>query len=257
MLSRRNLLAAGVAGGAALLARGAGAIGDASRFRIGQLRLPSSRWNPHPNALRRMLWELDKRTSIDVDLEPAVVTLDSPRLHETPFLYLAGDDRFALPGSTAIESLRRYLTFGGFLLVDSAEGRTGGAFDHSVRQLLGAVFPAPAPGLTILAKDHVLYKSFYLIDRPVGRLATSPIMEALIRDDRVTVAYSQNDLAGAWARDDLGNYLLRCEPGGERQRERSFRLGINIVMYALCLEYKADQVHVPFILKRRRWRIDP
>jgi hypothetical protein len=25
-------------------------------------------------------------------------------------------------------------------------------------------------------------------------------------------------------------------------------------MYALCLDYKADQVHVPFIMKRRRWK---
>jgi hypothetical protein len=27
-------------------------------------------------------------------------------------------------------------------------------------------------------------------------------------------------------------------------------------MYALCLDYKADQVHVPFIMKRRRWKPD-
>jgi hypothetical protein len=28
------------------------------------------------------------------------------------------------------------------------------------------------------------------------------------------------------------------------------------VMYALCLDYKSDQVHVPFIMKRRRWKPD-
>jgi len=28
------------------------------------------------------------------------------------------------------------------------------------------------------------------------------------------------------------------------------------VMYALCLDYKADQVHVPFIMKLRRWKPD-
>ena len=43
-------------------------------------------------------------------------------------------------------------------------------------------------------------------------------------------------------------------PGGERQRELAFRLGINLAMYALCLDYKTDQVHVPFILRRRQWQ---
>ena len=43
-------------------------------------------------------------------------------------------------------------------------------------------------------------------------------------------------------------------PGGDTQRELAFRLGINLAMYALCLDYKTDQVHVPFILRRRQWQ---
>ena len=39
-------------------------------------------------------------------------------------------------------------------------------------------------------------------------------------------------------------------PGGERQREMAFRTGVNIVMYALTGNYKADQVHVPALLER-------
>ena len=37
--------------------------------------------------------------------------------------------------------------------------------------------------------------------------------------------------------------------------ETAVRWGINAVMYALCLDYKSDQVHIPFILKRRRWSV--
>jgi hypothetical protein len=102
----------------------------------------------------------------------------------------------------------------------------------------------------------VVFRSFYRIERPVGRLAISPVMEAVMRDGRLVVAYVQNDLGGAWARDDFGNYELSCEPGGERQREMSFRLGINLVMYALCLDYKSDQVHVEYLMRKRRWRPD-
>ena len=39
-------------------------------------------------------------------------------------------------------------------------------------------------------------------------------------------------------------------PGGEVQREMAFRVGVNIVMYALTGNYKADQVHVPALLER-------
>jgi hypothetical protein len=38
--------------------------------------------------------------------------------------------------------------------------------------------------------------------------------------------------------------------GGDRQREMAYRFGVNIAMYALTGNYKADQVHVPEILER-------
>jgi hypothetical protein len=259
VLTRRRLLAA--AGAAALgvgLRRRVGpawAIGRSSRFRFGHLQLGGNS-NPRPNALRRLSWEIEKRTSIQVDLESPLVTPTSKDLHETPLLYLAGDREFPLPSAAGIGALRRFLTFGGALIIDSAEGSTDGAFDASVRQLVAAIFPTPQPGLDLVAPDHVVYKSFYLLDRPLGRLAISPMMEAVVRDDRLVVAYVQNDLGGAWSRDNFGNYEFPCEPDGERQRELAFRMGVNLVMYALCLDYKTDQVHVPFIMRRRRWKPD-
>jgi hypothetical protein len=252
VLNRRELLAATAL---LVLARKARAIGPGSKFRFGQLQLgAATAWNPRPSALRRMAWEIEKRTSIDVENVPAVVTPVSESLHETPFLYLAGDRAFELPTTAGVEALRRFLTFGGFLLIDSAEGSPDGAFDGSVRKLISAIFPSPAKGLEIVPPDHVVYKSFYLLDKPLGRLAIAPAMEGIVRDDRLVCAYVANDLGGAWVRDDFGNYDYPCEPGGERQRELAFRMGVNLVMYALCLDYKSDQVHVPFIMKRRRWK---
>lgn len=254
--SRRRFLAGGAAALAALAApRASFAIGASSKFRFGQLTLGSgSSWNPRPAALRRMAWELEKRTSLESELEPAKVALTSDKLHESPFLYFAGDRAFDLPAAAGIEALRRYLTFGGFLLIDSAEGSTDGAFDQSVRKLMDAVFPRPSKNLEIIPPEHVAFKSFYLLDRPLGRLAIAPALEGVVRDDRLVAVYVGNDLGGAWARDDFGNYDFPCEPGGEQQRELAFRFGVNLVMYALCLDYKTDQVHVPFIMKRRRWR---
>jgi hypothetical protein len=255
MLRRRDVLGLGLAAAAALPFRRALAIGESELFRFGQLQLGQS-WNPRPTALGRVAWEVDKRTSISVAMEPRPISLRAggSKLHETPFLYLAGDREFAMPSVAEVDALRRFLTFGGFLLIDSAEGATGGAFDGSVRQLIETLYPPPAVGLQIVPQDHVVYRSFYRLDQPVGRLALRPTMDAVLRDGRMVVAYIQNDLGGAWARDNFGNYELPCEPGGERQREMSFRLGVNLAMYALCLDYKSDQVHVEYLMRKRRFR---
>lgn len=242
---------------ASLVPRRARALGPKTKFRFGQLQLGNVA-PPRPNALRRLGWEIEKRTSIEVELDPKLVTPASDDLHETPFLYLAGQRELELPNAAGIEALRRFLTFGGFLLIDSAEGTADGAFDGTVRKLMSSVFPTTGStkSLDLIPNDHVVYKSFYLLDKPLGRLAISPAMEGVVRDGRIVSAYISNDLGGAWSRDDFGNYEFPCEPGGERQRELAFRMGVNLVMYALCLDYKADQVHVPFIMKRRRWKPD-
>ena len=254
--SRRGVLAAGAAAAvSALLPRRARAIGPGAKLQIGQLQFGSAP-PPRPRALARLAWELDKRTSIDVDLDTPVVTPAGDKLHQTPMLYMAGDREFPQPSTDGLEALRRFLTFGGFLVIDSAEGSTDGAFDRSVRTLVGGLFPQPGPGLELVATDHVVYRSFYLLDRPLGRVALSPVMEGVTRGGRLIVAYVQNDLGGAWSRDNFGNYDFPCVPDGERQRELAFRMGVNLVMYALCLDYKTDQVHVPFIMRRRRWKPD-
>jgi len=252
--SRRDFLRLSLAAGAATaLGPAAWAIGKGSKFRFGHLEMATGNWNPRPTALRRMAWEIDKRTSIDVETEPKIVTLDD-KLQDTPFLYFAGDREFTVPDEAKIQRLRQFLTFGGFMLIDSAEGRTGGAFNRSVHRLVEAIYTPPKKGLQLIPGGHVVHKSFYLINRPKGRLAISPVLEGVVRDGRIQIAYTQNDMGGAWARDNFGNYEYRCVPGGERQREMAFRMGINLVMYALCLEYKSDQVHVDFIMRRRRWR---
>ena len=260
-LTRRALLGGAAAAAGLAFTRRARAIGTGSQFRIGELGFAGGA-GLRSSGLARLGTEIALRTSIDVARDnPTPVTLGSEKLFETPFLYLAGEKRFTPPSGRELESLRRHLTFGGFLYIDSAEGRAGGEFDASVRQLVAELFPPPAPGLTPLGEDHVIYKSFYLISRVSGRVAVARELEAVFPagtggpGGRAAIVYNQNDLAGAWVKDNFGNFSYQCYPGGEEQREHAFRLGINLAMYALCLDYKTDQVHVPFILKRRKWRV--
>jgi hypothetical protein len=71
------------------------------------------------------------------------------------------------------------------------------------------------------------------------------------RTDGVSsLVITSNDLASAWALDNANRPLYPVVPGGEFQREMAFRAGVNLVMYALTGNYKADQVHVPALLER-------
>ena len=57
-------------------------------------------------------------------------------------------------------------------------------------------------------------------------------------------------LAAAWAVGRRGEALYPVVGNDPRQREMALRGGVNIVMYALTGNYKADQVHVPALLER-------
>lgn len=254
-MNRRDFLkAAALAGLGALVPGRALAMGEDANFTIAQLQYADSGWNPRPSALRRLLLEVEKRTSIKVDTDVPTVDGVSADMFEHPFLTLAGETRFDPLPAKMVTNLRTYLKSGGFLMVDSAEGVPDGPFMKSVEREFKRILPdkklAPIP------KDHVLYKSFYLIDKPLGRVEVAARLRAVFDEDRLLAVVSPNDLMGAWARDNFGNWRYSVSPGGEQQREMAFRMGINFVMYALCINYKADQVHVPFILKRRQWKVD-
>jgi hypothetical protein len=248
MRRRTFLQMAALGAGALALPRGTRAMGEASRLAIGHVE-HRGRWNPRPSALRRLSWEIVQRTSIEATGDGVPVRLGSPGLHRHPFLYLAGDGALPPFAEAEVAALRRHLQYGGFLLVDAADASDGAGFDASVRQELQRVLPSSPLGR--VPREHVLYKSFYLLDHQGGRTLTRPWLEGQVIGGRLAVVYSQNDLGGAWARGTLGEWEYDCTPGGEAQRETAFRLGVNLAMYALCTDYKDDAVHLPFILRRR------
>ena len=110
------------------------------------------------------------------------------------------------------------------------------------------------PPLTPVPRDHVLTKSYYLIQEFPGRWAGGQVWVERhaggVNDGVSSVVIGGNDWARAWALDEDGRPLAAVVPGGMMQREAAFRFGVNLVMYVLTGNYKADQVHVPAILER-------
>jgi len=213
-------------------------------------------WNPRPTAALALAEEIRYRTSIDVRLERTQVTLAEPELFGHPFLLLQSAGELPRLGRAEGDNLKKFLELGGFLVADNVGKMTPSeAFDRSFRAELKRLFPSYA--LERIPAEHVLYRSFYRIDYPAGRILDSPFLEGLVLDGRYAVVYSRNDLSGAWSRDEFGGWQYDVMPGGEAQRETALRLGVNLAMYALCLDYKDDHVHIDYLLRQRRWRIEP
>ncbi|MEQ8227458.1 MAG: DUF4159 domain-containing protein [Rhodospirillales bacterium] len=161
-----------------------------------------------------------------------------------------------VPGAADISETARikinaYLQNGGTILFDTRD-RTGGADLSDLRQLARKL---DIPPLVVAPPNHVLTRSFYLLQDFPGRWTGSALWVeragARINDGVSPVLAGGNDWAAAWALDeDTQQALFPAVPGGERQRELAFRFGINLVMYVLTGNYKADQVHLPAIIRR-------
>jgi len=219
-----------------------------SPFVFTQVRYHGGDWDPHPASSRELLKEVDRRTSIVVSFRRQTLTLDDPELFSYPFLYLTGALDFTPFTEEEITILRRFLNFGGFMLVNDASGYRGSPFERRIRTEVQRIFPAQT--LERLPFDHAVFRSYYLVRTVGGRRLVNPSLEGVTIDDWTPLIYCQNDLGGAWERDALGNWRHECLPGGEVQRLQSFMLGVNIVMYALTENYKKDKIHIPFINRK-------
>jgi hypothetical protein len=202
----------------------------------------------HGTGPTRWSWELIRRTSAPARLTVGSVAADSTELLAEPFTVWMGSEAVSPLSEPEVRGLRAYLTLGGVLFVDDSAPDVG-AFGRSVRQELQRILPESP--IVRLPAQHVLYKSYYLLDRPVGRVEGPPHLEAITTGKMLRVLISSHDLIGALAQQRGGGWTFQVEPGGQQQRELAMRLAVNLAMYVLCLDYKDDQVHAEELMRRR------
>ena len=222
--------------------------GSAVRFHVAELRLGSQTIH-RPEAWKRLLHEIIQATSVEAEPTVVQVAPDDPALFEHPFCVLVGSQGFEPLSDASIYQLRRYLSYGGFLLIDDASGTGTGAFAQSVRRMVRRIFPTRP--LSPLPRDHALYRSFFLLDEPVGRTRGTGVVEAIQLGPTAPLMFCTCDLSGALDRTADGrnrNVLAQ----GELQRREAVKLGINISLYSLTSNYKHDIAHVVELMREGR-----
>ncbi len=198
---------------------------------------------------------LNQRTAVEA-AEPMGVDVEKDELIFFPLLYWPVVEGQALPSAKAVARLQRYLATGGTILFDTrdAGSRTSVSASQAETQLKRLTAGIEVPPLIPVPPEHVLTKSFYLMQDFPGRWAGGRLWleptQGEVNDGVASVIVGGNEWAGAWAVDAKNRPAYAVVPGGEEQREMAYRFGVNLVMYALTGNYKTDQVHVPAILER-------
>jgi len=194
---------------------------------------------------------------------PMGVDIDEDELSFFPMLYWPVREDAEPMSDKTLAKIDAYMKQGGMIIFDTRDQERvsyGGVQGKALNRLIGQL---DIPPLEPVPENHVLTKSFYLMHSFPGRwdggslwVEAAPADEAerserSRRTDGVSsLVITSNDLASAWALDEANRPIFPVVPGGEVQREMAFRAGVNLVMYALTGNYKADQVHVPALLER-------
>ena len=208
------------------------------------------------------------RTSVEPS-PPMGVNLETDELAFFPMLYWPITPQQPTPSGEAYAKLNQYLRSGGMILFDTRDADTAsfGASSPNGRKLQELAAPLDIPALEPLPADHVMTRTFYLLQDFPGRHnsrdvwveASNPDAEQVegmpfrdLNDGVTPVVIGGNDWAAAWAITANGAPMLPVGRGysGERQREIAYRFGVNLVMHVLTGNYKSDQVHVPALLDR-------
>jgi hypothetical protein len=200
--------------------------------------------------------------------EPAGVDLASDELAFFSLIYWPLSADSEVPAADVMARVDSFLKNGGTILFDTRDAgqpALNGTFASTpetikLRQILSFI---DVPPLEPVPPDHVLTKAFYLLAEFPGRWRESDLWVETLSESRQDpdrparggdgvspIIITGNDFAAAWATAPDGRFLYPTIPADPRQRELAFRAGVNIVMYTLTGNYKADQVHVPALLER-------
>lgn len=196
-----------------------------SKFRIARLKYSGGGdWYNDPSAEVNMMEYLKKNTTIDVDV-PKFYTVDiaSDEIFDYPFILITGHGNIEFSQSEAAR-LKKYCESGGFLYADDDYG-----MDTAFRREIKKVFPDKQ--MQELQFNHKIYNSHFSFPNGLPKIhehdGKPPQGFGIFHNGRLCVYYTfETNISDGWA--DTKEHQDPPE-----KREEAFRMGTNIIVYAL------------------------
>ena len=191
-------------------------------FFMGRVRYSSSDGNDCGGVGQELMQLVTRASTIKVQ-EERKVRLTDPELFETPFLFMNGHNDFVLT-EPELANLRKYLSHGGFMFSSGCCDRPG--FPKAWRREFSRIFPNE--NVKPIPYDHLIYRSFYRIDRI--RCLNEP------RDIQLEGIFYEGNLVAVMCGDGLCCAFSEnntCNSGKGVSPEDGKKLALNIAVYAL------------------------
>ena len=191
-------------------------------FFMGRIKYSSNDGNDCGGVGEDLMRLVSRASTLKVQEERRLRLVDA-ELFETPFLFMNGHNDFVLT-ETELENLRKYLSHGGFIFASGC--CTNPNFPKAWRREFARIFPGEA--VKPIQYDHLIYRSFYKIDRI--RCLNEP------RDISLEGLFSQGNLVAVMCEDGLCcafSASNSCNEGKGVSPEDGQKLALNIAVYAL------------------------
>ncbi len=194
---------------------------DVSTFFVGRLAFGSNDGGDCGDIGDDLVKLVARASTIKVR-EKKLLRVADATLFETPFVFMNGHNDFVL-SKEEIENLRRYLGNGGFVFASGC--CTNPAFPLAWRREFSRIFPGEK--VVKIPYDHLIYRSFYKMER-LTSIEKGPIqLEGLFHDGELVAVIGEDGLCCSFAMD--GN----CNAGHGVPPDEGKRIALNICVYAL------------------------
>ncbi|WP_162051407.1 DUF4159 domain-containing protein [Pontibacter pamirensis] len=200
-------------------------------FTFVRLQYRSGNWDTDPRMPSNLLHSLIQYTTVKVEEQEKVVSLESAELFNYPFSYLSGH-KLVQFNQKERQNFETYVRNGGFVFVDDCNHDIDGLFARSFEEQMRQIFGQSA--LKKIPNNHKLYRSFFTFEE--GPPTTSfelngwgddlvhDYLKAIEVDGKIAVLYSNKDYGCEWDYDFRNKRWLA---------EDNTKFGVNIIMYAL------------------------
>lgn len=178
-------------------------------------------WYNDPDAIPNLTREINRRTSLKVERDQAVVSILDKNLFNYPFLFMTGHGNISF-SEEEVKRLREYLEAGGFLYADDDYG-----MDEAFRREMKKVFPNSE--LVEIPFEHPIYNILYKFPTGLPKIhehhGGAPKGFGIFHQGRLCVFYTWNtNISDGWT---------DAHDNPQEVRDKAFKMGINILLYAL------------------------